>query len=37
MPPILLTSFEIQKYCQNELTFNGVFSRNDLPKVKEGA
>ena len=37
MLPILRTSFEIQKYRQNELTFNGVFSRNDLPKVKEGA
>ena len=27
-----LTNFEIQKYYQNEPTFNGVFSRNNLPK-----
>ena len=27
-----LTNFEIQKYYQNELRFNGVFSRNNLPK-----
>ena len=27
-----LTNFEIQKYFQNEPRFNGVFSRNNLPK-----
>ena len=27
-----LTNFEIQKYYQNESRFNGVFSRNNLPK-----
>ena len=33
-----LTNFEIQKYCKNELRFNGVFSRNNLPKkIKDGA
>ena len=32
MPPYLLTNFEIQKYYQNEPRFNGVFSRNNLPK-----
>ena len=31
MPPHPLTNFEIQKY-QNEPRFNGVFSRNNLPK-----
>ena len=32
MPPHPLTNFEIQKYHKNEPKFNGVFSRNDLPK-----
>ena len=31
-----LTNFEIQKYYQNEPKFNGVFSRNDLSKIKDG-
>ena len=30
LPP--LNNFEIQKY-QNELRFNGAYSRNDLPVV----
>ena len=38
MLPHPLTNFEIQKYYQNEPRFNGVFSRNNLPKkVKDGA
>ena len=38
MPPHPLTNFEIQKYCQNEARFNGVFSRNNFPKtIKDGA
>ena len=37
MPPHPLTSFEIQKYYQNESRFNGVYSRNNLPKIKDGA
>ena len=37
MPPRFLTNFEIQKYCQNEPGFNGVYSRDDLPKIKYGA
>ena len=37
MPPHPLTNFEIQKYYQNEPKFNGVSSRNDLPKIKDGA
>ena len=31
-----LTNFEIQKY-QIEPKFNGVYSRNNLPKIKSGA
>ena len=38
MPRHPLTNFEIQKYYQNESRFNGVFSRNNLPKkIKDGA
>ena len=37
MPPHLLTNFEIQKYYQNEPRFNGVYSRDNLPKIKDGA
>ena len=38
MAPHPLTNFEIQKYYQNEPRFNGVFSRNNLPKkIKDGA
>ena len=32
MLPHPLTNFEIQKYYKNEPRFNGVFSRNNLPK-----
>ena len=43
--PHPLTSFEIQKYCQNdaqlslknELKSNGVYSRYSLPKIKNRA
>ena len=35
MPPNPLTNFEIQKYYQNEPKFNGVYSRNNLSKVKD--
>ena len=27
----------MQKYCQNEFRFNGVYSRNNLSKIKDGA
>ena len=37
MPPHTLTNFEIQKYYQNEDAFNGVYSSNILPKIKDGA
>ena len=36
MPPYPLINFEIQKYYQNESKFIGVYSRNDLPKIKGG-
>ena len=37
MPPHPLTNFEIQKYYQNEPRFNGVYSRDNLPKIKDRA
>ena len=37
MPPHSLTNFEIQKHCENEPKFNGVYSRNNLSKIKDGA
>ena len=33
----LLTNFWIQKYYQNESKLNGVYSRNNLSKTKDGA
>ena len=36
--PHPLTNFEIQKYYENGSRFNGVFSRDDLPKeIKDRA
>ena len=32
-----LNNFEVQKYYQNEPKFNGVYLRNNLPKIKDGA
>ena len=37
MPPHSLTNFEIQKYYQNEARFNGVYSRDNFEKIKDGA
>ena len=37
MPPHPLTKFEIRKYFQNEPRFNGVYSRDNLSKKKDGA
>ena len=37
MLPHPLTNFEIQKYYQNEPRFNGSFSRDNLPRIKDGA
>ena len=36
MLPHLSTNFEIQKYYQNESKFNGVYSKNNLSKIKDG-
>ena len=37
MPPHPLTNFEIQKFYQNEPRFNDVYSRDNLPEIKDGA
>ena len=37
MPPHPLKNFQIQKYYQNEPKFNGVYSRDNLPKTKDGS
>ena len=37
IPPHPLTNYEIQKYYQNEPRFNGVYSRDNLPKINDGA
>ena len=36
MPPYPITNFEIQKIYQNKSRFNGVYSRDNLPKIKDG-
>ena len=36
MPSHPLTNFEVQKYYQNEPKFNGVHSRNNSSKIKDG-
>ena len=30
------TNFEIQKFYQNQTTFNGVYTRDNLAKIKMG-
>ena len=37
MLPHPLTNFKIQKYYQNQPRFNRVYSRDNLPKTKDGA
>ena len=37
MPPHPLTNFEIQKYYKNEPRFDGVFSGDNLLKIKDEA
>ena len=37
MPPHPLINLERQKYYQIESKFNGVYSRNNLPKIKNWA
>ena len=33
----IATKFEVQKYYQNEPKFNGVYSRNNLSKLRNGS
>ena len=35
--PHPLTIFEIQKYYENEPRFNSIYSRDNLPNIKDGA
>ena len=37
MPPHPLTNLEINNYYKNEPRFNGVCSRDNLSKIKDGA
>ena len=37
MPFHPLTNFEVKKCYQNKPKFNGVYSRNNLSKTKDGA
>ena len=36
-PPHPLANFEIQNYYENEPRFNGVYWRDALPRIKDGA
>ena len=36
IPPHPLTNFEIQEYFENKPRFNGVYSRDNLPKKNKG-
>ena len=36
MPPPSLTNFEIKKYYHNQTRFNGIYSRDNLPRIKDG-
>ena len=35
MPPLPLTNFDLQSYYQNKTNSNGVYSRTNLPKIKD--
>ena len=37
MPLHPLTNFEIQKHYQKKLKYNGVYSINNLPTIKDGS
>ena len=37
MSPHTLTNSEIQRYYQDEGTFSNVYSRNNLPRIKDRA
>ena len=32
---LVLTYFEMEKYCQIQSTFNSIYSRTNLPKLKD--
>ena len=36
MLPHPLANFEMKKYYENEPKFNGVYSRNNLSKIRDG-
>ena len=36
MPRHSLINFEMQNYFKTELKFNGVYSRNNLSKIRDG-
>ena len=36
MPTHTLKNFEIEKYYENKARFNGLYSRNYLPKKNKG-
>ena len=37
MSPLPLSNLKIQSYYQKKPAFNGVYSKNNLPKIKNGA
>ena len=37
MPSHPLTNLEIQKYYRNDSRFNGIYSRDNLSTIKDGA
>ena len=37
MSPHILSNFEIKKYYQNEPRFNGIYSRDHLTEIRDGA
>ena len=37
MPPHFLANFEIRKHYERERKINGVYARNNLPAIKDGA
>ena len=36
MPPHPLTNFQMQSFFQNEPLFNGAYSKNNFPNIKNG-
>ena len=37
MSPHPLNNFQLRKYYQKEPQFNGIYSRNNFSKIKDGA